>query len=201
VQFVNLLTRSLNALHWRVHAFYFYLFHRWRLKSFGKGSCIVPPYWFTPENLRIGKKVIIQRACRIEAVRRYNSINFSPSIEFCDGVTIQQNLHLTCATKIYIGENTAVAANVTITDINHPYTDITIAVEHADIESKPVRIGRDCKIYNNSVILPGVTIGNHVVIGANSIVTNDIPDYCVAVGAPAKIIKKYDFGSKKWVRT
>ena len=47
---------------------------------------------------------------------------------------------------------------------------------------------------------PGVTIGKNSVIGANSVVTKDIPDYCVAVGAPAKVIKKYDFESGKWLK-
>lgn len=47
-------------------------------------------------------------------------------------------------------------------------------------------------------VMPGVTIGRHCVIAAGSIVTKDIPDYCVAVGAPAKVVKKYNVETKKW---
>lgn len=109
-------------------------------------------------------------------------------------------MHLTCAKRIEIGDNTAIAAYVTITDINHPYEDISLPVERQDIQVAPVKIGKDCKIYNNAVILPGVTIGNHVVIGANSVVCHDVPDFCVIVGAPAKVIKKFDFTKKQWIR-
>lgn len=51
----------------------------------------------------------------------------------------------------------------------------------------------------NSIILPGVRIGKNSVIGANSIVSSDIPDYCVAVGIPAKVIKRFDIIKKEWI--
>lgn len=63
---------------------------------------------------------------------------------------------------------------------------------------KPTKIGEYCCIYSNTVILAGVKIGNNVIIGANSVVTKDIPDYCVAVGSLAKIIKKYIMNTKTW---
>ena len=97
-----------------------------------------------------------------------------------------------------IGENTAVAANVTITDINHPYTNVNIPIERNDIEVSPVIIGPDCKLYNNCVVLPGTKIGKHVTIGANTVVSGSIPDYCVVAGCPAKIIKKYNLTEGKW---
>lgn len=59
-----------------------------------------------------------------------------------------------------------------------------------ELELKSVSIGDSCWSGEKSVILPGVAIGKHVVIGASSVVTKDIPDYCVAVGNPAKIIKR-----------
>ena len=52
----------------------------------------------------------------------------------------------------------------------------------------------------NVVIIAGINIGNHVTIGANSVVTHDLPDYCVAVGNPARIIKKYDFNQNQWIK-
>jgi acetyltransferase-like isoleucine patch superfamily enzyme len=129
----------------------------------------------------------------------YEDVSFTPSIVICDNVTIQQNIHLTCANSVYIGKNTAIAANVTITDIHHPYEDITLPIEKQHIIVKDVVIGEDCKIYNNVVILPGVHIGRHVTIGANSVVTHNIPDYSVAVGSPARVVKQYSFDSDDWV--
>ena len=111
---------------------------------------------------------------------------------------MQQNLHMTCASQIVIGKNTAIAANVSITDIIHPYEDINTPIGRQNIITKPVIIAQDCTIYNNAVILPGVHIGKHCTIGANSVVANDIPDYCVAVGAPARVIKRYDEKTQSW---
>lgn len=147
----------------------------------------------------VGKDVYIGFNCRIEGVDKYRERIFTPRIILSDGVSIQQNVHITCASTIIVGNDTAIAANVTITDINHPYDDVSVAIEKQDIETKPVSIGADCKIYNNVVILPGVNIGKHCVIGANSVVTHDLPDYSVAVGAPAQVVKQYDFELKRWV--
>ena len=152
----------------------------------------------TPRYTSIGKNVYIEKNCRIEGVSSYNNVTFSPSIVFEENVSVQQNLHLTCASQIVIGKNTAIAANVTISDIHHPYDDINIPIEQQNILVKPVVIGPDCKIYNNAVILPGVHIGKHCTIGANSVVTHDIPDYSVAVGAPARVIKRYNFENQQW---
>ena len=146
----------------------------------------------------MGRNVFLGHHARIEGIKQYNSAEFNPKIILADNVSVQQNLHLTCANRIEIGENTAIAANVTITDIHHPYDDVETAIERQDIIVKEVIIGADSKIYNNAVILPGVHIGKHVTIGANSVVTQDIPDYSVAVGAPAKVIKKYNFESNQW---
>lgn len=143
----------------------------------------------------------VSNNARIEGVARYNNVCFNPDIIIEDGVTIEQNLHLTCANKVVIGKNTAIAANVTITDIHHPYTDISKPIERQDIEVKEVIIGEECKIYNGAVILPGVHIGKHVSIGANSVVNKDIPDFCVVAGAPARIIKRYNPKSQRWEKT
>lgn len=150
--------------------------------------------------MELGENVKIWYHGRIEGVNKYNSVCFTPRIILHDGVSIQQNLHLTCAKRVEIGENTAIAANVTITDIHHPYDDINVPIERQDLKVKEVIIGGDCKIYNNVVILPGVHIGKHATIGANSVVTNNLPGFCVAVGNPARVVKKYDFENKKWIR-
>ena len=149
----------------------------------------------------MGENVLIWYHGRVEGVSRYNCVSFRPRIILHDRVRIQQNLHMTCAESIEIGENTAIAANVTITDIHHPYNDIATPIERQDLVVKPVKIGRDCKIYNNAVILPGTVIGNHVSVGANSVVSGVIPDYSVVVGAPAIIVKRYDYLSKTWRKT
>jgi acetyltransferase-like isoleucine patch superfamily enzyme len=109
---------------------------------------------------------------------------------------------LTCANKIEIGINTAIAANVTITDITHPYANIDHAPDKQILEVGFVKIGEDCKIYNNVVILPNTILGKHTVVGANSVVFGrQYPDFCVLVGTPAKIIKRYNFEKNIWQKT
>lgn len=178
----------------------YYNLHRGRFAKIHWTSTILKPLLITPQFIELGENVTIWYKARIQGVYKYNEAEYNPRIIFCDGVTVQQNLHLTCANRIIIGKNTAIAANVTITDIIHPYEDVNKPIERQNIQVDSVQIGEDCKIYNNAVILPGVHIGKHVTIGANSVVNTDIPDYSVAVGMPARVVKRYDFNLKKWLK-
>ena len=162
-------------------------------------SLIFKPICFTGKYVTIGKDVVIFKNCRIQGITSYVGRYYTPSIVLMSGVSIQQNCHITCAEYITIGENTAIASNVTITDIDHPYTDISTPIEKQPLEVSPVSIGRDCKIYNNAVILKGTIIGNHCVIGANSVVKGVFPDNSVIVGCPARIVKQYNPNTNTWI--
>ena len=161
-------------------------------------SIIFSPICFTGKYIKVSPFVYIYKNCRIQGIKSYLGQCYNPTIVLKQGVSIQQNCHITCADSITIGENTAIASNVTITDIDHPYIDIETPVEKQPLEVSPVLIGRDCKIYNNAVILKGTIIGNHCVVGANSVVKGKFPDNSIIVGCPAKIIKRYNFNSNCW---
>lgn len=98
---------------------------------------------------------------------------------------LNTNSTLNCFKYIQIGENCAISDNVSIHD-----SDSHILNGNIDEVSKPVVIKNNVWIGKNVTILKGVTIGEGVVIGAGSIVTKDIPDYCLAVGNPARVIKE-----------
>ena len=83
---------------------------------------------------------------------------------------------------------------------SHTYSFVNIPITSQKLESKPVKIGNNCFIGMDVKVFPGVTIGDNVIIGANSIVTQDIPSFSVAVGSPAKVIKMYDFNTNRWIR-
>lgn len=185
----------------RVERIVCYLQHKHRYIKYHYSDTIKKPLHITPQFIELGTDVSIWYNARIEGVKRYNDIEYSPRIIIRDRVSIQQNIHLTCANYIEIGENTAIAANVTITDIHHPYDNIDIPIERQNLVVKSVVIGSDCKIYNNAVILPGTIIGHHVTIGANSVVRGVIPDYSVIAGIPARIIKSFDFNTGQWLST
>jgi len=173
--------------------------HGWEYKELGTRSIIVKPLQVTPQYIRLKDRVYIHFHGRIQGVDCYEGVRYSPEIIFDEGASAQQNLHMTCADRIYIGKNTALAANVTVTDINHSYRDINTPIEQQKIEVHPVEIGKDCKIYNNAVILPGTIIGDHCVVGANSVVSGKYDSFSIIVGAPAKVVKKYDFNTATWV--
>jgi len=175
----------------------FLQYKEWHKSSFIKSPIIIS----NKKYISIGENVRILHHARIEAICSYVGIDFKPCLMIHDNVSIQQNVHITCASNVEIGENTAIVANVTITDIIHPYTADDIHLAKQPIITKPVKIGRFCGIYNNVVINAGVHIGDHVIIGANSVVTRDIPDYCVAVGSPARVIKRYNPKTQLWEKT
>jgi acetyltransferase-like isoleucine patch superfamily enzyme len=88
-----------------------------------------------------------------------------------------------------------------IGDHSHRYENVDVPIKMQEAtEGRPIRIEQDSWIGANVFILPNVTIGRHSVVGANSVVNRDIPPYSVVVGAPARVIKRYDFDLKRWVR-
>jgi acetyltransferase-like isoleucine patch superfamily enzyme len=89
---------------------------------------------------------------------------------------------------------------VYISDNQHGYENPDeYILNHYIVQRGSVEIGEGSWLGENVCVI-GASIGRHCVIGANSVVTKDIPDYCVAVGSPASVIKTYDFDQKKWVR-
>ncbi len=110
------------------------------------------------------------------------------------------NNHITCVRSVKIGDFVLTANNVYISDNIHEYKDITKPIIHQPIRfKKAVKIANGAWIGENVSII-GASVGRNSVVGANSVVTHDIPDYCVAVGIPAKIIKRFDLQQKKWVQ-
>jgi acetyltransferase-like isoleucine patch superfamily enzyme len=89
---------------------------------------------------------------------------------------------------VTIGDDVWTGPNVYITDQNHGYDDPDQPISRQSQPERPVRIGSGSWLGHGAVVLPGSTIGRHVVIGANSVVTGDIPDFSVAVGAPARVV-------------
>ncbi len=92
---------------------------------------------------------------------------------------------------IKIGNNVHITNNVTF--VTHDGGTLLFRKYQQDLEiTKPIIIGNDVYIGTNSTILPGVTIGNNVIVGACSVITKDVPDNVVVAGNPARIIKSYD---------
>jgi acetyltransferase-like isoleucine patch superfamily enzyme len=107
-----------------------------------------------------------------------------------------------CIHDVQFGKNIICGPFLFITDSNHEYRDIRIPIsdQGAPLNERQnqIQIGDDTWIGAHVSIIGNVKIGKHCVIGAGSVVVKDIPDYCVVVGVPAKIIKTYDFSKNQW---
>ena len=92
---------------------------------------------------------------------------------------------------IEIGDDVWTGHHVYITDQNHGYEDVDQPISRQTMPERPVTIGDGSWLGYGTVVLPGASIGRHVVVGANSVVTGHLPDFSVAVGSPAKVIRRY----------
>ncbi|HZR57824.1 MAG TPA: acyltransferase [Terriglobales bacterium] len=153
-----------------------------------------------PQFVSIGKRVSVRDGIRLEVVR--SNDRRIPRLVIDNDTNIEQNVHIVCHSSVHIGRNVSITGNCSIVDVTHPFEDVDdpekIGVRIRD-EDSFVEIGDGCFIGFGSVILPNVRIGKCVVIGANSVVTHDIADYSVAAGAPAVVLKRYDFTKRVWV--
>ena len=118
-------------------------------------------------------------------------------VHFGKGVYANFNLTLVDDTHIYIGDQTKIGPNVTIDSATHP---ICPELREKGYQyNLSVHIGKNCWIGAGSIILPGVTIGDNTVIGANSLVNKDIPANVVAFGSPCKVFREINENDRKYV--
>jgi len=122
------------------------------------------------------------------------------TLKIGNGTVIGHFSHIIANKHVVIGENVLVADKVFISDCTHEYSDVLTPVIRQPIKTlDSVTIGDGSWIGENVCIL-GASVGKQCVIGSNSVVTHSIPDYTVAVGNPARVIKRFDFSSQSWVR-
>ena len=104
-------------------------------------------------------------------------------------------IHNTIIGPVTIGGHVNLAQGITVTALNHNFSDTTKRIDEQGISTNPVTIEDDVWIGANAVILPGVTIGQHAVVAAGAVVTADVPANTVVGGVPARIIKKINTGN------
>lgn len=143
------------------------------------------------KNIRIGTRTRIFPGVRMEALEL-------GSIEIGDNCAIEQNVHITSGGVLHIGNDVTILANSFITNIDHEYEDITKSVMDQGLIKKATTIGDGCFIGYGAAIQAGTTLGKHCVVGTNSVVRGFFPDYCVIVGAPARIVKRFNVETNLW---
>lgn len=152
-----------------------------------------PVFLYQTQSMFIGRRVRIFPGLRAECHR-------DGRLFFHDNVTIGQNFHITAMGDLNIRSGTIISGDVMITDIDHEYRDPNVSVIDQPYINSETDIGENCFLGFGVRIQAGTILGRGCVVGANSVVRGEFPDHCVIVGAPARIVKRYDPESGKWAR-
>ena len=164
------------------------------------------PRWFirllAPLYQHRGKNSVIHRSARMDtppyrkfSLGDYSVIESFACINNAVGDVIIGNhtrigLHNTIIGPVKIGNNVNLAQGITVTALNHNFSDSNKRIDEQGVSTSPVIIEDDVWIGANAVVLPGVTIGNHCVVAAGAVVTKDVPPHSLVAGVPAKVIKQ-----------
>lgn len=156
--------------------------------------------------IKIGTQFNAREFLWIAAVNKYREFCYEPVIEIGDNVLCSQNVHIAATNRVIIGDGVLFGSRIHVTDHSHGVYDgefqdspnIPPALR-AISRGRPVVIERNVWLGDGVVVLPGVTIGEGCIIGANSVVSRSLPPWVVAVGAPAIPIKRFDSVSQLWI--
>lgn len=153
------------------------------------------------KNIKIGKGFSTGRYCRFEAHGKHGEINISIG----DNCQVNDSVHIAAFKSVFIADNVLIASRVFITDLNHGgyngnyHSDPLSVCKDRPLTGNPVVIEQNVWLGEGVVVLPGTRIGQGCIIGANAVVSKNIPAFSIAVGNPAKVIKTYSFELKKWL--
>jgi acetyltransferase-like isoleucine patch superfamily enzyme len=142
-------------------------------------GCIIGPY--------VGLSAGVSPEHEIPAEERDG-----PVVRIGDRTVIGRGSSVVGHRHVRIGDDVWTGPNVYISDANHGYEDVSLPIGLQFAAPRPVTIGDGAWLGTNAVVLPGASVGRHVVVGAGSVVTTELPDFCVAVGNPARVIRRYD---------
>jgi len=198
---------TIGTIEWMLHRYarirtrLFTLLLAGQFREIGSGSRIVPPFRFGGlHEISLVEGVIIHRDCWIHVIAGHGD-ETAPKLTIQSHAAIGMGATISAARRVVIGEHVLLARNVYISDHAHAFANPGVPIRNQGLTGiAPVVIGRHSWLGQNVVVLPGVTIGEHCVIGANAVVNSSIPDFSVAVGAPARVIKRYDPATGTWQR-
>lgn len=144
--------------------------------------------------ISIGKNSIVQRHGWLLAMK---NDEYDPILIIEDGCAIGDFSHITCVRKVVIKNDVLIANNVYISDNQHGFSDINTPIRYQPVEFREeIELGSGCWIGENVCVM--ASVGKNSVVAANSVVTKAIPNYCIAAGIPARVIKKYNASTQIW---
>jgi len=165
-----------------------------RLGALGPGSRIDPPALIIGhERIRIGTDVVIHPGSFFSVVDEHQGRTYDAQMIVGDRVVMGFDTVVACNGRIEIGDDVAIAHRVFIGDTHHEFQDVERApLDQGLAEPRPVSIGPRCFLGTGCAILPGVTLGEGAIVGANAVVTRDVPAHTLVAGVPAKPVRRWD---------
>lgn len=187
---------NINRFTRGIYLLYTQLFLKHKFKHISKGAIIFAPLQLDGKcNISIGKNSFVSEQSWLCA----NKESGQCDLKIGENVVIGHNVHIVSNINVTIEDSVLIADRVFISDCTHCYENINMPICKQKIKNiNSVNIGAGSWIGENVSIL-GASIGKHCVIGANSVVTHNIPEFSVAIGSPARVIKKYDFDKNEWI--
>lgn len=173
-----------------------------RFAAFGPGSAICFPATalYGERYIRIGAQTILGPHLTLSAgVSPDHVLDRETVVAIGDRCLIGRGSGIVAHESVEIGDDVFTGHHVYITDANHGYEDPSEPIGRQFAAPRPVSIGPGSWIGHGSIVLPGSRIGAHVVVGAGSVVTGEIPDFSVAVGTPARVVRRYE-PDRGWFR-
>lgn len=167
----------------------------------GKSTILAPLYAVQPDFIAIGEQVSIGPSCRMEAHPDQAAAQAGRTIlSIGDRVRIGHGVVLTGSHMLVIEDDVLIAGGCHISDNSHSINPDGPRYLDQPLTCSPTLIGKGAWLGQNVCVLPGSTIGERAVIGAGSVVSGVIPPHSIAVGSPARVVKQYNFETKRWER-
>ena len=182
-------------------------YHLRRFRHAGRGIAIGRHFAaYAPQCIAVEDGVSIAHDVTLRAITGYPwtspAQRFEPQIVLGRECFVNSYTQIAAVRKVVIGAKVMIAQSCFIADYQHGYRDVSRSVREQPLEVEgEVHIGEGSWIGAGSCVMGNVVLGRNCVIGAGSVVTRSLPDFCVAVGAPLRVVKRYDPDRQRWCAT